>query len=177
MKVLRAIFALLPAILLIVLFVIAVRSFWFREGIIYARNVGRSWRTLFVDYEMGNISVGTKAGVYTSDPEDSNSSVNCSSQYTDRNTAESSLEFFPHWHGFGLRNEKAQLRSTSVDVCLELLLPIWFVALFPGVIVVFQMRKLVILLRQERIGHCATCGYDLRASPDRCPECGTRVHS
>jgi len=54
--------------------------------------------------------------------------------------------------------------------------PIWAaLALFaiPGItllLIVSRHRKIMELRR--RAGRCLVCGYDLRASPDRCPECG-----
>ena len=63
--------------------------------------------------------------------------------------------------------------ATFDNEAYRIVLPYWLV------VVPLAAMALVPLLtstcRRRRIsrGHCASCGYDLRATPDGCPECGT----
>ncbi|GMU80140.1 MAG: hypothetical protein AMXMBFR47_00110 [Planctomycetota bacterium] len=44
---------------------------------------------------------------------------------------------------------------------------------FWGLVALITYRMFLTDNRKERQNLCVTCGYDLRASPVRCPECGT----
>lgn len=83
-------------------------------------------------------------------------------------------------HSTGVRvrddNDYAPGSGFSIGgMTYQILVPIWVLVLasgvFPFVRAVRWKRKRV----AGRTGHCVKCGYDLRASNDRCPECGTPI--
>lgn len=53
--------------------------------------------------------------------------------------------------------------------------PYWLVVLLAGLFPLWQLAVHVRHRRRVATGHCRICGYDLRATPDRCPECGTEI--
>ncbi len=54
----------------------------------------------------------------------------------------------------------------------SLRLPLWFILLASSAPAALWLRYLRRSLTRRRLGLCANCGYDLRATPQRCPECG-----
>jgi hypothetical protein len=74
------------------------------------------------------------------------------------------------WWGFSFDRQSAA--QTGV-IETTLTAPFWFLtllwAIWPAVVLVRWGRK----RRRFAAGRCQVCGYDLRATPERCPECGT----
>jgi hypothetical protein len=63
-------------------------------------------------------------------------------------------------------------RRTVIQISSQLSLPLWLPALLlalpPATWLLARRRR----ARQRARGFCPSCGYDLRATPERCPECG-----
>ena len=93
------------------------------------------------------------------------------------------LGFFAGAVGFDVStNDETDLRSFEKDPSWRIfdasvgrddfwiIFPNWALAL---VSLLFAMLSYRYLRPRIGKGQCANCGYDLRATPDRCPECGT----
>ena len=73
-----------------------------------------------------------------------------------------------HWAGFGARHQ-SDGRTTYRVVAG----PLWVLEVALLVPPALWLRRLIRTRGRLGTGHCAACGYDLRATPERCPECGT----
>jgi hypothetical protein len=58
------------------------------------------------------------------------------------------------------------------EVFYDLVTPHWAVALLSAVLPFMRLRSFFTSVCRRRFRQCSNCGYDLRATPDRCPECG-----
>jgi hypothetical protein len=63
---------------------------------------------------------------------------------------------------------KEYITSHSTEVAV----PHWLLAALTAIVPAAWLRVTLIRRRRFRAGRCLACGYDLRGTPERCPECG-----
>jgi hypothetical protein len=69
------------------------------------------------------------------------------------------------------RNRQAVNSASTQDETL-IVVHASFLLLATAILPTIRIGGYIREKRQRMIGHCRNCGYDLRATPDRCPECG-----
>jgi hypothetical protein len=65
--------------------------------------------------------------------------------------------------------------SHGKEAAWIVLIPCWMPVAILGGVAFFVLARRLYRRRRYKPGLCRKCGYDLRASPERCPECGTEI--
>jgi hypothetical protein len=79
------------------------------------------------------------------------------------------------WGRFVVQGDTAEFGDPTGVIAVGIWFYTWFLTTFFLILpliwaVHYRMRS--VRRDRERKGKCIKCGYDLRGSPDRCPECG-----
>jgi hypothetical protein len=89
-------------------------------------------------------------------------------------------ERFPgnHWFEYWWRPKQPPSGSYASPAVLHIdtlrvRVPYWFPALVTAAAPAAWITRRRRAARRRAIGRCPTCGYDCRATPRKCPECGT----
>jgi hypothetical protein len=82
------------------------------------------------------------------------------------------IEMFPHDKYVPPMPEFWTIRFNGDALKWESSIPWWLFLSFGVAPPIFTIFRRMLRSRNVRQGRCPSCGYDLRATPDRCPECG-----
>lgn len=79
-----------------------------------------------------------------------------------------------HW-GFGWGRRDLADAPEGIHYRMEhsLVVPFWPIVMLGGLLAVRPAWSLVRAAHRRGRNRCVACGYDLQATPGRCPECGT----
>ena len=87
----------------------------------------------------------------------------------------------PYWGGTRFRGFETRwlphwflLRTPRVKKWGHVYVPLWIPSIAFGSLLYLPIHR---RRKRKRLGLCLTCGYDLRASKDRCPECGNEFET
>jgi hypothetical protein len=64
---------------------------------------------------------------------------------------------------------------STVQRILILRIPHWLIVTLASIFPLWIGGHFLLRRGRQLEGHCPSCGYDLRATPDRCPECGHEI--
>lgn len=167
-----ALFALAGASVILSALLVAagVRSYWTRDWIDLGGQ-GRSYLTS----EGGGVALWITHATGVSGYRRNSAPVTASPRYLDIELARTPSVGLARRLKFGYdRSGYPTPGSAYWPLRTLVVAPYWSLALPPAVLAV-ALWLVARRLRRRTLaaeGRCPSCGYDLRASPDRCPECG-----
>jgi hypothetical protein len=78
----------------------------------------------------------------------------------------------PNAPSHAVQSPSGQLVMAQWSAQTEVSIPHWSLGVLFAVLPSVALCRLRMRRRRRASGRCESCGYDLRATPDRCPECG-----
>jgi hypothetical protein len=155
----RRLFTILAALALLLFVAVVVAWLWSNLAHPHSIGIAAGWRTIYEDS-------GPIVGIYAHDWGDGEDEI-----------WPFDLSFSPPFVGSTPINSHRPIgplgfqfiawRPTPVDWYYAVGFPFWFLAL-ASAFTSYRLRP----RRRRHIGLCPACGYDLRATPEKCPECG-----